>query len=172
MTALDAVLAAFLCASVYTDLRWRKVPNAVVLAAVLLGALLRAVYGGMAGLAEGAAGLLAGLLLLVIPFAAGGIGAGDVKVLAVVGLYEGARFAAWTFAAGAVAGGALAAASLLARGRLGASVRRIASHLWVAWAARRLSLALVPPGGGEGLPAVPYTLAIVCGAAFTFFFGP
>ncbi len=171
MTALDVVLAAFLCASVYTDLRWRKVPNALIAAAALLGTALRAAAGGLPGLADGAAGLLAGVLLLLIPFAVRGVGAGDVKVLAVVGLLKGAHFAAWTFLTGAVAGGVMAAVTLLARRQLGNSCRRIAHHFWVAWAVRGLSLALAPPGGGEDLPAVPYTLAILCGAAFTFFCG-
>ncbi|SHI69226.1 A24 family peptidase [Desulfofundulus thermosubterraneus] len=168
MSILDAVLAAFLCCSVYTDLRWRRIPNALVAAFMGAGFILRLAGGGPAGLLEGCLGLVIGALLLLIPFWAGGVGAGDVKMLAMIGLYKGAHFATWTFLAGALAGGVLAALFLLGRRHLVSSLRCVGRHLWLAWALGKLSLALVPPPGGEDLPAVPYALAIFCGATVVF----
>ncbi|MFZ3454158.1 prepilin peptidase [Arthrobacter sp. 7Tela_A1] len=91
------------------DLRTRRLPNRLVLPAypvssLLLGAAALAAGepGRLAGMAFGAAGLLAGyfLLRLINP---GGLGLGDVKLAGVLGLFLG--YAGWSHVlAGAAAG--------------------------------------------------------------------
>ncbi len=104
------------------DLRTRRIPNWMTFPAALLGLVLNLALGGGAGLWQSALGTLTGLALLVIPFAMGGMGAGDVKMLAAVGALGGPAFAFSTFLYGSIAGGVIALVLMLAR-------------YWTAWRA-------------------------------------
>lgn len=133
-----ALLALALAVAVVSDLRVRKVPNALTGPAVLMGFALGAFGHGPHGLRlslEGAA--------LTLPLYAlrGGLGAGDVKLLAAVGALAGPRFALWTLLGTGLAGGLLGAAYLATRGL---DLRR------EGWAGRRL----------------PYAPAVALGAAW------
>jgi prepilin peptidase CpaA len=79
-----ALLAAFF------DLRERRIPNLLTGPTLLFGLLLHGLVEGWSrGLASaGGAALVAGLLFLVF-FLAGGMGAGDVKLMAAVGAVVG-----------------------------------------------------------------------------------
>ncbi|MCC3282305.1 MULTISPECIES: prepilin peptidase [Arthrobacter] len=91
------------------DLRTRRLPNRLVLPAypassLLLGAAALAAGepGRLAGMAFGAAALLAGYFLLRL-ISPGGLGLGDVKLAGVLGLFLG--YAGWGHVlAGAAAG--------------------------------------------------------------------
>jgi leader peptidase (prepilin peptidase)/N-methyltransferase len=111
MKATDAVagwfeLVAFLVltsvsiALALIDLDTRRLPNAIVLPALLAGivllgaaALLRGDLAALAGAAIGGAALFALYLLLALVSAGRGMGMGDVKLAAVLGLYLG--FLGW-----------------------------------------------------------------------------
>lgn len=72
--------------TVYTDLRRGKIENKVVLPAMLIGLIIDYVAGGWNAVF---AGVKMGLLitaLLYILFIVGGLGAGDIKLLAVIGV--------------------------------------------------------------------------------------
>lgn len=79
--SLIAVVAAF------TDLKWRRIPNWLTLAAVPAGIIAQTVYGD--GFWRGLGGALGGLLLLLPLFLVGAGGAGDVKLFAAVGAFVG-----------------------------------------------------------------------------------
>ena len=97
------LLGGSLVAAVY-DLRERRVPNAVIVA--LLAAWPLFGIGEPGGWwAEGVAGfMLVGLPLLALALTAG-LGMGDVKLGAVMGLYLGPGRGLLAVAAGTVAGG-------------------------------------------------------------------
>lgn len=97
------------------DVRTRKIPNWLTFSAILIGLILNVLGGGLSGLAGGVLGAAAGIGLLLIPFATGGMGAGDVKILAAVGAINGAAFAFRAFVYGAFAGGLMAGALLAVR---------------------------------------------------------
>ncbi|MDP9050240.1 MAG: A24 family peptidase [Acidobacteriota bacterium] len=82
---------ALLCAVVGSihDLRDRRIPNWITGPAILGGLLLHGVTGHWSGLGESVlAGVIAGAVALVFWFA-GGMGAGDVKLMAAVGCIAG-----------------------------------------------------------------------------------
>ena len=126
-----AVIALFLgvmLASALIDARHRIIPNrlmypAIVVAAVAVVALRLA--GQPVSIAGAAVGLLCfgGGLLLVAIVSPGGMGMGDVKLAALIGLVLGAvglRYVAVAAAAGVLLGGAAALIALAAgRGRKG-----------------------------------------------------
>lgn len=96
------------------DLARRRMPNWLTFGLMGLGLGMGFIAGGSAGLAVSLQGLLLGGALLFIPFLLGGMGAGDVKLLAAIGALKGPFFVLWAFLYGALAGGVLAVGALLA----------------------------------------------------------
>jgi prepilin peptidase CpaA len=109
-------------AAVY-DLRTQKIPNWLTFPAVLLGLSLNVALSGAPGLRDSLLGTIAGVALLFVPFAMGGMGAGDVKMLAAVGAFTGPMFVFRTFLYGSIAGGAIAVAVIAGRSFLGHSLK-------------------------------------------------
>ncbi len=103
-----AILAA--CA----DFRSRRVPNPLVVAGLAAGMALAA-WGGRQCLLAAAGGFLLGSLFLLPAFLLGGVGGGDVKSLAVIGLFTGPSLLVTSFLCGAAAGGVAALAVILSR---------------------------------------------------------
>jgi prepilin peptidase CpaA len=116
---------ALLCAgiSAVRDIRERRIPNRITVPAMAAGLVLHWIAGGPRGLADAAlAGLIAGSLFLVF-FVAGGMGGGDVKLMAAVGFISGLSHLALIAIATAVAGGVFAIAVGLYHGRLRETVQ-------------------------------------------------
>jgi leader peptidase (prepilin peptidase)/N-methyltransferase len=111
--ALGLALCALLVTITLTDLERRLIPNAVLLVGAVIGVAIAAATdpGGLAerGIAAAGAG---GFLLCVALAYPRGMGMGDVKLVAVMGLYLGRSVAPAmliAFAAGALVGLALIA---------------------------------------------------------------
>ena len=96
-----------------TDLRSRKIYNLVIFPVLIFGICYNVVTGGGSGLLQSLWGTLAGLGILIIPFALGGMGAGDVKLLAVIGAVKGPMFIGYTAIGMGLAGGVIALAIIL-----------------------------------------------------------
>jgi len=108
------ILLLLLALATWVDLRTNRVPNAIVLAGILLAFVLAGAAAGPRGLAAAMAGVfVAGGCLL--PFYLGrGMGAGDVKLMAMVGAFLGPLGALSAVALTLVAGLLLSGAALLA----------------------------------------------------------
>jgi prepilin peptidase CpaA len=80
---------AFILASVtvagYFDVRWRRIPNWLVVLTIGLSLTWHLVVGGVPGLGSSAAGLLLGTVVLFPLFLLRGMGAGDVKYFGALG---------------------------------------------------------------------------------------
>jgi prepilin peptidase CpaA len=92
-----------------------KVPNWLTFPLVLSGWVFGAVSGGWPGLGESLLGTVVGLALLLPLYAVGGMGAGDVKLLAGVGAWVGATTTFYAFCVSAVIGGVIALGMVLWR---------------------------------------------------------
>ena len=161
------LLLALLAAAVWHDVRTRRIPNAVVfpgaLAALALHALLPAGDGlfatpaGSLGMLSALGGLGLGLAFLLPMYALRLIGAGDVKLLAMVGAFVGAGQILSIAVVTLIAGGALA---LLVAAWQG-SLRRVLGNAWAMALHSGLSAlggSLAAPTGGTG--RLPYAVAI------------
>ena len=116
----SATFAALLCAGIacVTDLRSRRIPNWLTFPAMLLGLALHAIGAGHGEAFRSFAALfLCGLLFLVF-YLAGGMGAGDVKLIAAQGSLLSLGSVVPLLAFTAIAGGALALIAAIHRGRL------------------------------------------------------
>ncbi len=163
-------LFVFLFAATLADAYRRRIPNMLTISGALIGMGCQYWRHGGDGLISGLSGLCTGLFLFFPFFAAGLMGAGDVKMMAAVGAFLG-----WPdslLAAGLTLGlGAVLALVLLAvRGGLMAYLRRygiMAQTLLVTG-----QFTYIPPQAGD--PAArrfPYAFAIDAGALAALWLG-
>ena len=109
MSGLELILLLLVCQAAASDLAWRRIPNVLVLAGLLLALGLHWRLGGAAALlAQGLAGAGVGLLLFLPLYALGGMAAGDVKLAAMAGSFVGPWQALQLSLLSATAGGVLA----------------------------------------------------------------
>src|ERR1700752_1107412 len=85
-----------------------RVPNWLTFHLILAGLLFAAWCHGLAGLVWALEGAALGLGLLLPLYAIGGMGAGDVKLLAGVGAWVGPVTIFWAFVTSAVVGAVMA----------------------------------------------------------------
>lgn len=98
---MPLIVAAFVLTVAFYDVMERRIPNFLVLPAMVFGLSFHLVFpvdGRLAGLK----GIVAGFLLLVVPYASGGMKAGDVKFLMAIGGLTG-----WAGAVNALLAGLL-----------------------------------------------------------------
>jgi prepilin peptidase CpaA len=88
---LQLILLAVLLAAAMTDLKSFKIPNWLTMSAMAIGLLGHTFVDGISGLLFSLKGLGLGLTLFMVLYVMGGIGAGDVKLLAAVGSFVGAE---------------------------------------------------------------------------------
>lgn len=160
----DAVLVVVLVICATTDVIYRKIYNLVLMPALLFAIGYNWLQGGWPGLGQSLLGMLLGLLILIIPFAKGGIGAGDVKLLGVIGAFKGVTFVLYTAIGMGLAGG------LIALGiwsyRFGV-VDTIVGILRAIWLMIRSGFTLFQFRLHNEKIMLPYGLAIALGAAGT-----
>ena len=82
-------LAVVLVAAVWTDLHSGLIPNRLTFPAIGLALLAHAWLGGLPGILFSMAGLGTGFGLFILLYLAGGMGAGDVKLMAAIGAILG-----------------------------------------------------------------------------------
>ncbi|MHB8158210.1 MAG: A24 family peptidase [Desulfocucumaceae bacterium] len=170
-TFADYLLLALLVICIITDLKNRRVYNIVLLPFLCVALGVSFITGGWPLLLDSLEGFLIGLALLFIPFSKGGIGAGDVKLLAVIGAIKGPAFVISTFLAGALAGGVLSLIFLAANRRLLATLSGYLHSL--AGLLIRYGVAIRAGGSitEEKQVYFPYTLAIGTGVAAVYMTG-
>ncbi|NLY50302.1 MAG: prepilin peptidase [Firmicutes bacterium] len=116
MALADYFLITVIAICTFTDIKCRKIYNVVLVPAAAMGLLINFHAAGLAGGIQSVKGLFVGLALLWLPFVLGGMGAGDVKLLGVVGALKGPGFVWQAFIYMALVGG-LISLLILIKGR-------------------------------------------------------
>ncbi|HLK67134.1 MAG TPA: prepilin peptidase [Bryobacteraceae bacterium] len=101
------------CAAVVEDLRRGVISNWTSLTALAGGLIYHIVHQGWIGLAMSSGGALIGFTVFLVFYCMGGLGGGDVKLMAAFGALLGPSGALTAAILAAVSGGILAAGSLL-----------------------------------------------------------
>lgn len=166
-----ATLGALLLLAAASDLAARRIPNALVVAGLVLAAAVHAAALAAgerplagASIAAPLAGLLAGGVALLPMYLLRGCAAGDVKLMAMAGAFLGAAVALEAVLATLVAGGVLSLA-MLAR-------PRVAAAAWRRLRTPRPGADAVDVAGSGITPLsrtayrLPYAPAIAIGVAF------
>ncbi|MBB6455113.1 prepilin peptidase CpaA [Salirhabdus euzebyi] len=110
---LNVMLLFVLIICVITDVKSRKIYNKVLFPSLLFAITFHVITNGLDGLLFSITGLLVGLGILLIPYLMGGMGAGDVKLLAVIGAFKGVSFVVTTAIYMALFGGIIALGIIL-----------------------------------------------------------
>jgi prepilin peptidase CpaA len=167
------LLVALLVVAVWHDVRSRRIPNAVVFSGAALALALHAVLpaglgfasplpGGI-GFLKSLAGLAVGLAGLLPLYLLRAMGAGDVKLMAMVGAFLGPVDTLGALVGTFVAGAVLAVAVEVKAGVLSRTVRNIRLIVYAACA--RLSAASGPvfDPSTDTAAKVPYAVAVALG---------
>lgn len=168
---IDAIVAAVVVISVYTDLNKRIIYNAVIIPAALAGLLLNSLFSGTGGVLFSLGGLGVGMGLLIVPFIFGGFGAGDVKLMGAIGALKGTLFVFKVFLATGVTGGVLAVLVLVKQRRLVSTLKRIWSSLYVFFGSIFKVNTLKSLDKAEIHESLPYGLAIGIGTLIAYLVG-
>lgn len=112
------LVCVVLVVAAYIDGRQLRVPNWLTYPMVFSGLVYSTWTGGWSGLGDGLLGMFVGLGCLLPLYAVGGMGAGDVKLLAGVGAWLGATVTFYAFCVSTIVGAVMAVAMVLYRGAL------------------------------------------------------
>lgn len=167
VVGMDYLLFGLLLTATIYDLKYRRIPNWLVGMGMVAALLLHLFFGGWEEVLFSLKGLAAGIALLLIPFALRGIGAGDVKLLGVVGAFQGVNFVFSTFLWMALWGGLMALFYAYRDGRLG----QLVLNLLPGSVKYALPLATRLNTERSGQVVYPYALAITLGVVCTFLKG-
>lgn len=156
------VLLGLLGIAVVGDLRNHRIPNMLILLGLGLGLAGQVYSAGLTGLGYGVVGMFIGFAVFVPMYALGGMAAGDVKLMAMVGTFLTPHEALSAALLSLVAGGVCGMLIVLVRGQLKQTLQRY----WLILTAQ----AYFAPEADEvaGKP-FPYSVAILSGTLVSLF---
>lgn len=172
-TAVLFALSLFLLGAMWSDVRQRRISNYLVLAGSCVGiacnsilpegnGFVSALPGGL-GLWAAAGGFMAGLVLMLPLYMLRAMGAGDVKLMAMVGAFLGPHAVVRVVLATFLVGGAMALAVVLRNGSLGQLFANLRTMVLAGFF--KLTLKEVPTVDAAVVSAgkLPYAVAIAGG---------
>jgi prepilin peptidase CpaA len=122
---IAALLVPLAIIITYYDVRYRRIPNAFVLATLASGLIINTIYGGLNGTLMSLGGCALAFMLMFMLHIFGAMGAGDVKLFAAVGSLTGAHLVLPTFLVVILTGGALALLLTLRSGAVRTTMQRV-----------------------------------------------
>ncbi|PGS51941.1 prepilin peptidase [Bacillus sp. AFS041924] len=162
------ILGLILLISLITDIRNRKILNIVTFPAILIGFVYYTVSLGWEGLLFSGKGFLVGASFLFIPYLLGGMGAGDVKLMAAIGALTGTMFTFYSFIYTALIGGMISLVLIMKKRGIMNSIK----SFFVTMVYFRSNLgSLVFHADKQSSIAFPYGVAIVLGTLCEAIFG-
>lgn len=149
----------------YMDIRYRRIPNKLVLVTLIGGIAVNTVARGSAGLLASLGGMALAFGLMFFLHAFGTMGAGDVKLFAAIGSVLGVSLVPLTLLVVAVTGGVFATVKMI-------HAKRVTSTMF---GVLQFFIGLLP---GQQIPrfeipadrsyTLPYALPICCGSIIAF----
>lgn len=161
-------LIPILALAVFFDLRERRIPNSLILVGLVAGLVVSIMASGMQGLLAALGGIAIGAGAFVPFFALRWLGAGDVKLMGVVGGFVGLGSIGPVLLYTLLAGGIVGAIAVLASGR----TMPFFSNLWRGIRSLTVlkmtgELPINESTGGQGsggsVLRIPYAVAIAAG---------
>lgn len=145
----------------YYDVRYRRIPNAFVLAALAGGLALNGIFGGLQGVAASLGGCALAFVLMFTLHIFGAMGAGDVKLFAAIGAVTGAQLVVPTFLVVVLTGGLLAVVSMIRAGTVVTTLHRVLQILVGLLPGWQMPKFAVP---ADRTHTIPYGVAITMGS--------
>lgn len=146
---------------IYYDVRYRRIPNAFVLATLVSGLSMNLVFGGASGALSSLSGCVLAFVLMFILHVFGAMGAGDVKLFAAIGSVTGAHLVLPTFLVVILTGGLLGLVSILRSGAVRVTMQRVLQILVGLLPGWQMPRFAVP---ADRAHTIPYGVAITIGS--------
>jgi prepilin peptidase CpaA len=157
-TAIVVVIA------MVTDLRSRRIPNALTFTAFGVAVVVHLVFQGWLGLGLALAGAVSAPAVLLLVHLGRGLGMGDVKLAAAVGAFLGPMMAVAAMLCAAIIGGVLAIALLMRRGQL---LAELFGLFLIDIPFMKIKPSIDPPATAPAVLTMPYGVAIGIGSLVT-----
>jgi len=157
-----AAAVGFAALCIVGDVRTRRIPNLLSGFGIVAGIVLNTVHFGSHGLLASLGGLLLTVGLLLGPFALGGLGGGDVKMMGAIGALLGPRVTLAALLVGIAFGGVIMAIHLVRVGRLRETFVNIVTMLAASVVGGSLEPLRMSPGQ-PGAITLPYSLPLGLG---------
>jgi len=159
------ILIFILIIAVVTDIISQRIPNWLTFPAMLAAVLQNTVSTGFSGFLFSAGGICVGVVVMILPYLMGGMGAGDAKLMGAVGGLLGPKGVFIAFLLTALIGGVYALVVLAFYG----SIRETYLRYWLIFKTFFLTrkIIYVPPSEQERKPRLRYGVAIALGTIMT-----
>ena len=155
---LLAPLAIFV---IYYDVRYRRIPNVLVLATLIAGISINTGFGGFQGMLSSVEGFALAFFPMLLMHIFGALGAGDVKLFGAVGAVIGVGLVPLAFVAVVMLGAVLAIYTMLRAGTVLTTlhgVLRIFVGVLPGWEMPRFAMS------PDRRHTIPYGVAIMLGS--------
>jgi prepilin peptidase CpaA len=154
----------------WIDYSKRKVPNWLNASLIVLGLAVQGYFYGMKGISDGVLGMVLGFSVLIVPWLMHGMGAGDVKLMAAIGVWFGPWMTLVSFAVGAIIGGAAAAVMIISSGRLHHALGNL-NIIWLKMQSRETLFAEFGSAKsfGDTSQLLPYGVPLTAGSLLVMF---
>ena len=150
----------------YMDVRYRRIPNKLVLVVLVGGLTLNTIFGGFPGLLVSFGGFVLAFGVMFFFHAFGTLGAGDVKLFAAIGAINGVTLVLPTLMVVALMGGLLAIFKMVYSRRVGTTMFGVFQFFVGLLPGQRVPRFEVPVDRSITLP---YALPICFGSLIAFF---
>lgn len=155
---LLAPLAIFV---IYYDVRYRRIPNVLVVATLLTGISINTYFSGWQGMLSSLEGFALAFVPMLLMHIFGALGAGDVKLFGAVGAVLGVSLVPLTFVVVVMLGAVLAVYTMLRAGTVLTTlhgVMRIFVGILPGWEMPRFAMS------PDRKHTIPYGVAIMVGS--------
>ena len=146
---------------IYYDVRYRRIPNVLVLGLLIGGLTINITFGGFNGALTSVEGFALAFLPMFLIHVFGAMGAGDVKLFGAVGSVIGVSMVPLTFVVVVMLGAVLAIYTMLRSGTMFSTLHgvvRIFVGIMPGWEMPRFA---IPP---DRKHTIPYGVAIMLGS--------
>jgi prepilin peptidase CpaA len=165
--AIASIFFPVAIAIAYMDVRYRRIPNRLVLVILIGGVTLNTFFGGWQGLAASLGGLAIAFGAMFFLHLFGTMGAGDVKFFAAIGSVIGISLVPKTFLMVAISGGLLALCKMIYARRVSTTVFGVIRFFYGLLPGQTVPRFEVPTDRNYTLP---YALPICIGSVLSFLF--
>jgi prepilin peptidase CpaA len=150
----------------YMDIRYRRIPNKLVLATLICGLAVNGFFSGWSGLLSSLGGMALAFFLLFFFHVFGTMGAGDVKLFAAIGAVVGISLVLPTLVVVALMGGVLAVGKMIYARRVGETMFGVFQFFYGLLPGQTVPRFAIPADRSYTLP---YAVPICFGSLISFF---
>lgn len=163
--AMTLLFAPFAIMIAYMDIRYRRIPNKLVLTILLIGLTVNTIFGGSRGLLLSLGGFALSFGIMFFLHVFGTMGAGDVKLFAAIGAVNGLSLVIPTLLVVALTGGVFAIFMMVYSGRVRTTMFGVMQFFYGLLPGQRIPRFEIP---ADRRYTIPYAVPICLGSFVSY----